>query len=98
MPTRRVILVQTKAANDNFMNNPSRRQLSSRFEPARTMLRMLLTTTLSLLLLSFLSAILLCGLVLVGLFAAGVAVCRLIWRRLPTLAFPVYHVNRRAPG
>jgi hypothetical protein len=93
-----VIFVQTNAANDNFVNNPSRRQLGSRFEPARTTLRMLVTTTLSLLLLSVLSAILLCGLVLVGLFAAGLAICRLIWRRLPAIAFPVYHVNRRAPG
>jgi hypothetical protein len=44
------------------------------------------------------SATIVVGLGLVGLFAAGLDVSRLVCRHVPSLVFPIYQVDPRAPG
>jgi hypothetical protein len=57
-----------------------------------------MTATFSLFLLIMISATIVVGLGLVGLFAAGLAVSRLFCRHVPSLVFPIYQVDPRAPG
>jgi hypothetical protein len=101
MPARWVILAERGAANDNFFdgNRPSDRwQFGTWFEACRNVLRMLTTASFSLLLLLLISAVFLLALGLVGLFAVGLAVVRLLWRHIPVPALPIYQIDRRAPG
>jgi hypothetical protein len=109
MPARRVILAERRAANDNFVERDHAcRQRGfgalyscakgARLKGVRTLVRVIMTASFSLLLLVVICAAFLLGLVLVGLFAAGLAVSRLIRRHIPALAFPIYRVGPRAPG
>ena len=109
MSARQVILEERRAANDNFVDcdpPPTRprfdilyvRVKQVMFEAPRTIIRVLMTATFSLLLLIMISATFLVGLGLVGLFAAGLAVSRLACRHVPSLVFPIYQINPRAPG
>ena len=109
MSARQVILAERRAANDNFVDcdpPPIRprfdilyvRAKQVTFEVPRTIMRVLATGTFSLLLLIMISATFLVGLGLVGLFAAGLAVFRLVCRHVPNLLFPIYQVDPRAPG
>jgi len=101
MPARRVILAERRAANDNFVDEDrvsNRWELGTWLEAACAIVRVLMTASFSLLVLLLISAIFLLGLALVGLFAAGLAGFRLTRRHLPGLAFPIYEVDRRAPG
>jgi hypothetical protein len=109
MSARQVILAERRAANDNFVDcgpPPIRPRFDIRyvrvkqvmFEVPRTIIRVLMTATFSLLLLIMISATFLVGLGLVGLFAAGLAVSRLVCRHVPSLVFPIYQVDPRAPG
>ncbi|HEY7242334.1 MAG TPA: hypothetical protein VH678_00440 [Xanthobacteraceae bacterium] len=100
MPTLRVTFAERRAANDNFVDGDRashRRQLAIWLEAARAILRVLTTAGFSLLLLLLLSAIVLLGLALVGVFAAGLGVFRLVHKQIPSL-LPIYQVDRRAAG
>ncbi len=101
MPVRRVILAKSKAANDNFVAGDrvlNRFERTSCFAAARRMMRVPMTAGFSLLLLLLISAVLLGTLALVGVFAAVLAVFRLISRRPPHLVVTIYQLDRRAPG
>lgn len=109
MSARQVILAERRAANDNFVEfDPPAirprfdilyvRAKQVMFEAPRTIMRVSMTATFSLLLLIMISATMVVGLGLVGLFAAGLAVFRLVCRHVHSLVFPIYQVDPRAPG
>jgi hypothetical protein len=102
MSARQVILAERRAANDNFVDcDPPAIRVRAKqvmFEAPRPIMRVSMTATFSLFLLIMISATIVVGLGLVGLFAAGLAVSRLFCRHVPSLVFPIYQVDPRAPG
>jgi hypothetical protein len=111
MAARRVILAERRAANDNFADSDlewhehdcgpggsHRHAIRARLGAMRTLLRVLLIASFSLVVLILISAMFVLVLALVGVFAAGLAVVRLIGRHIPALSFQVHRVDRSATG
>jgi hypothetical protein len=107
MAARRVILAERRAANDNVAasdfewheqdcGGADRHGIRGRMQAIGALLRVLPIASFSLIVLLLISAVFLLALALVGVFAAGLAVVRLISRHAPALLFPIYRLDRSA--